>query len=141
MRPVLCAQHVRRACAGWRLGLEGAGRRALRHFRGGRAKVIDHGVCGLQVGAREVGILAASGAEFRPKLEACGRVPSPGQCWRVEKRGCRGAVEATDPEVRAATLGRLPAARGPYGQAFTRCGQPAPSLGCRSLDLRCWKRV
>lgn len=48
---------------------------------------------------------------FRQELEACGRIPSPVHSWLVETRGYRGRAEAADPEVRAASLGRLPAAR------------------------------
>lgn len=40
---------------GWDWTELGEGR--LRHFRGGRVKLIDHGLCGHQVGAREEGSL------------------------------------------------------------------------------------
>lgn len=87
-------------------------------------KLIDHGLCGHQVGAREGGISVARGVGFRPELEACGRIPSPVHSWRGERRGCRGGAEAADFEVRAASLGRLPAACGPKGRlgpgAYTR---------------------
>lgn len=40
-------------------------------------KLIDHDVCGNQVGAGEEGTWVAGGAGSRPALEARGRIPTP----------------------------------------------------------------